>query len=78
MGSEWGGASADPAGLDEAEYVELLHADGTDLEELAAPAADVRRREAGDALTLHRNLDSSLPLPRPRGSGAPENGQRTL
>ena len=57
-------AEADPAGLSDAEYVALLHADGDDLEALAALADRVRTAHAGDAVTyaVNRNLDSSLGL----------------
>ncbi|MCL2516077.1 MAG: 7,8-didemethyl-8-hydroxy-5-deazariboflavin synthase CofG [Microbacteriaceae bacterium] len=57
-------ASTDPAGLSDAEYTALLHADGDDLEELAALADRVRREHVGDPVTyaVNRNLDSSLGL----------------
>ncbi|HWC21023.1 MAG TPA: 7,8-didemethyl-8-hydroxy-5-deazariboflavin synthase CofG [Flexivirga sp.] len=57
-------AEADPAGLSDAEYVALLHADGDDLEALAALADRVRAAHAGDSVTyaVNRNLDSSLGL----------------
>lgn len=57
-------AAADPAGLDDAAWVELLGADGTDLEELAALADQVRRERVGDAVTyaVNRNLDAALGL----------------
>jgi len=56
---------ADPAGVDDAGWVELLGADGADLEELAALADQVRRERAGDAVTyaVNRNIDASLGLP---------------
>jgi len=59
-------AEADPAGLDDADYVELLHADGADLEALAALADGVRRDAVGDTVTyaVNRNLDPSLDLER--------------
>jgi FO synthase len=58
-------AAADPAGLTDAEYVALLHADGDDLEALAALADRVRRERAGHAVSyaVNRNIDSSLGLP---------------
>jgi FO synthase len=58
-------AAADPAGLDDAEYVALLHADGDDLEALAALADRVRREHVGDTVTfaVNRNIDASLGLP---------------
>jgi FO synthase len=58
-------AVADPAGLTDAEYVALLHADGDDLEALAQLADEVRRTRVGDTVTyaVNRNLDSSLGLP---------------
>ncbi len=57
-------AEADPAGLDDAAWVELLGAHGTDLEELAALANQVRRERTGDAVTyaVNRNIDASLGL----------------
>jgi FO synthase len=57
-------AEADPAGLDDAAWVELLGADGADLEELAALADQVRRDRTGDAVTyaVNRNIDASLGL----------------
>ena len=56
--------AADPAGLDDAAWVELLGADGTDLEEFAALADQVRRERVGDAVTyaVNRNLDAALGL----------------
>jgi FO synthase len=58
-------AAADPAGLDDAAYVQLLHARGEDLDALAALADDVRRSTVGDTVTyaVNRNLDSGLGLP---------------
>jgi len=58
-------AADDPAGLSDAGYVELLHADGDDLEALTALADEVRRATVGEAVTyaVNRNLDSSLGLP---------------
>jgi len=58
-------AESDPAGLSDAEYVALLHADGDDLEALAALADRVRRERVGDTVTyaVNRNLDPSLGLP---------------
>ena len=58
-------AAADPAGADDAAWVELLGADGADLEELAALADQVRRERVGDTVTyaVNRNLDASLGLP---------------
>ncbi|WP_285105275.1 7,8-didemethyl-8-hydroxy-5-deazariboflavin synthase CofG [Promicromonospora sp. MEB111] len=55
----------DPGGADDAAWVELLGADGTDLEELAALADQVRRERVGDAVTyaVNRNIDASLGLP---------------
>ncbi len=54
-------AAADPAELDDAEWVRLLHATGDDLDLLAATADDVRRYTVGEAITLvvNRNLTSS-------------------
>ncbi|MFD7023506.1 7,8-didemethyl-8-hydroxy-5-deazariboflavin synthase CofG [Promicromonospora sukumoe] len=56
---------ADPRGVDDAGWVELLGADGADLEDLAALADDVRRERVGDAVTyaVNRNIDASLGLP---------------
>ena len=61
-------AAADPAGLDDAAYGQLLQARGEDLEALAALADDVRREAVGDTVTyaVNRNLDSSLGLPAAR------------
>jgi FO synthase len=57
-------AAADPAGLADAEYVELLAADGADLDALAALADEVRRDRVGDRVTyaVNRNLDAGLGL----------------
>ena len=58
-------AESDPAGLADAEYVELLHADGADLEALTGLADAVRQDRVGDTVTyaVNRNLDPSLGLP---------------
>ncbi|MGN6125006.1 MAG: bifunctional FO biosynthesis protein CofGH [Humibacter sp.] len=63
-------ARRDPAGLEDADYVTLLAADGDDLDELAALADDVRRDRVGDEIThvVNRNIDSSL-LGRPMPQG---------
>jgi FO synthase len=55
-------ARRDPAGLDDADYVALLSADGADLEALTALADDVRHERVGDTIThvVNRNLDASL------------------
>ncbi|WP_082498827.1 MULTISPECIES: 7,8-didemethyl-8-hydroxy-5-deazariboflavin synthase CofG [unclassified Rathayibacter] len=55
-------AAADPAGLDDSDYLALLAADGDDLEALAALADDVRREAVGDAISVvaNRNVDTSL------------------
>jgi len=55
-------ARRDPAGLEDADYIALLAAEGDDLEELAALADDVRRDRVGDEIThvINRNIDSSL------------------
>src|SRR5262249_25985548 len=55
-------ARRDPAGIEDADYVALLGADGDDLEELAALADAVRRDRVGDEIThvVNRNIDSSL------------------
>ncbi|MFD2796313.1 7,8-didemethyl-8-hydroxy-5-deazariboflavin synthase CofG [Promicromonospora vindobonensis] len=60
--------ASDPDGVDDGAWVELLGADGADLEELAALADQVRRERTGDAVTyaVNRNLDASLGLPRER------------
>jgi FO synthase len=57
-------ASADPAGLTDAEYTALLHADGDELEALAALADRVRAERVGDVATyaVNRNIDASLGL----------------
>jgi 7,8-didemethyl-8-hydroxy-5-deazariboflavin synthase CofG subunit len=54
-------AAADPLGLDDAEWVRLLHAQGADLDALTATADDVRRYTVGEAVSLvvNRNLTSS-------------------
>jgi FO synthase len=54
-------AAAEPATLDDAEWVRLLEATGADLDLLAATADDVRRYTVGEAVTLvvNRNLTSS-------------------
>lgn len=59
-----GDVAGDPAGVDDAGWVELLGADGSDLEELAALADQVRRARVGDAVTyaVNRNIDASLGL----------------
>ncbi|MFI2485587.1 7,8-didemethyl-8-hydroxy-5-deazariboflavin synthase CofG [Promicromonospora kroppenstedtii] len=60
-----GDVQADPGGADDAAWVELLGADGADLEDLAALADEVRRERVGDAVTyaVNRNIDASLGLP---------------
>ncbi|MFC8800181.1 7,8-didemethyl-8-hydroxy-5-deazariboflavin synthase CofG [Promicromonospora sp. NPDC057138] len=59
-----GDVAGDPGGVDDAAWVELLGADGGDLEELAALADQVRRERTGDAVTyaVNRNIDASLGL----------------
>ncbi|MDR7381635.1 7,8-didemethyl-8-hydroxy-5-deazariboflavin synthase CofG [Promicromonospora iranensis] len=56
--------AADAAGVDDAAWVELLGASGSDLEELGALADQVRRGRVGDAVTyaVNRNIDASLGL----------------
>ncbi|WP_423464153.1 7,8-didemethyl-8-hydroxy-5-deazariboflavin synthase CofG [Promicromonospora sp. MS192] len=56
---------SDPRGADDAAWVELLGADGADLEDLTALADQVRREQVGDAVTyaVNRNIDASLGLP---------------
>ncbi|BDZ48750.1 FO synthase [Frondihabitans sucicola] len=58
-------ASADPAGLPDSAYAALLRADGSQLDDLAALADDVRRSVGAADLTyvVNRNLDSSLYVP---------------
>jgi FO synthase len=65
LGRLIGDVRAEPAGVDDAGWVELLGADGADLEELAALADQVRRERVGDAVTyaVNRNIDASLGLP---------------
>ncbi|MEU4363817.1 7,8-didemethyl-8-hydroxy-5-deazariboflavin synthase CofG [Promicromonospora sp. NPDC023987] len=60
-----GDVAADPAGADDSAWVELLGADGADLEELTALADQVRRERVGDTVTyaVNRNIDASLGLP---------------
>jgi FO synthase len=55
----------DPDGVDDGAWVELLGADGADLDELAALADQVRRERVGDAVTyaVNRNIDASIGLP---------------
>lgn len=57
-------AAVDPAGLDNLEYVKLLHAEGGELEALVELADDVRARVAGPEITfvVNRNLDTSRGL----------------
>ncbi|MFI2363116.1 7,8-didemethyl-8-hydroxy-5-deazariboflavin synthase CofG [Promicromonospora sp. NPDC019610] len=65
LGRLVGDVQADPGGADDAAWVELLGADGADLEELTALADEVRRERVGDAVTyaVNRNIDASLGLP---------------
>ena len=60
-------AENDPAGLSDEAYVDLLAADGEELEALAELADEVRREVVGDQLTFvaNRNLDTAG-RPRPR------------
>ncbi|GAB3614162.1 bifunctional FO biosynthesis protein CofGH [Humibacter ginsengisoli] len=55
-------ARREPPGLDDADYVALLGADGEELEALAALADNVRRECVGDEITyvVNRNIDASL------------------
>lgn len=64
LGSLIEDVAGDPAGADDAAWVELLGARGSDLEELAALADQVRRARVGDAVTyaVNRNIDASLGL----------------
>jgi len=54
-------AAVDPAGLTDADYVELLGSDGPELEALAALADELRVATVGDRVSfvINRNLDSS-------------------
>ena len=54
-------AAVDPAGLDDADYVELLGYDGPQLEALTTLADELRVATVGDGVTfvINRNLDSS-------------------
>ncbi|KRB36764.1 7,8-didemethyl-8-hydroxy-5-deazariboflavin synthase CofG [Microbacterium sp. Root180] len=54
-------AASDPLGLDDAEWVALLEATGSDLDAVTATADDVRRYTVGEAVSLvvNRNLTSS-------------------
>jgi len=54
-------AAVDPAGLSDADYVELLGADGPELEALATLADELRVATVGDGVSfvINRNLDSS-------------------
>jgi 2-iminoacetate synthase ThiH len=60
--SRLGAAERDPAGLSDEGYVELLGAEGDELEALCALADAVRRDTVGEALTVvvNRNLAPSL------------------
>lgn len=64
LGALIGDVQADPRGVDDAGWVELLGADGADLEDLAALADQVRRERVGDAVTyaVNRNIDATLGL----------------
>jgi FO synthase len=64
LGRLIGDVAGDPAGVDDAGWVELLGARGSDLEELAALADQVRHSRVGDAVTyaVNRNIDASLGL----------------
>ena len=55
-------AAVDPAGIDDADYVELLGYGGPELEALATLADELRVATVGDAVSfvVNRNLDSSL------------------
>ncbi|WP_036969292.1 7,8-didemethyl-8-hydroxy-5-deazariboflavin synthase CofG, partial [Promicromonospora kroppenstedtii] len=65
LGALLSDVQSDPRGVDDAAWVELLGADGADLEDLAALADQVRRERVGDAVTyaVNRNIDASLGLP---------------
>ncbi|WP_317451094.1 7,8-didemethyl-8-hydroxy-5-deazariboflavin synthase CofG [Microbacterium thalassium] len=54
-------AASDPLALDDAEWIALLEATGSDLDALTATADDVRRYTVGEAVSLvvNRNLTSS-------------------
>ncbi len=54
-------AAADPLALDDAAWQRLLEATGTDLDDLARIADDVRRYTVGEAITIavNRNLTST-------------------
>lgn len=64
LGGLLGDVAADLRGVDDAAWVELLGARGSDLEDLAALADQVRRERVGDAVTyaVNRNVDASLGL----------------
>ena len=55
-------AAVDPAGLTDADYIELLGADGAELEALATLADELRVATVGDRVSfvINRNIDSSL------------------
>jgi FO synthase len=55
-------AAADPAGLSNADYIELLGADGPELEALTTLADELRVATVGDRVSfvINRNLDSSV------------------
>jgi FO synthase len=71
-------ARRDPAGLEDADYVELLAADGEELDALADVADAVRRDLVGDEVTyvVNRNIDASLlrPLDPPNEHSAAGDG----
>lgn len=54
-------ATTDPASVSDDDAVRMLHATGTDLEELIAAADDARRYSVGEAISIvvNRNLTSS-------------------
>lgn len=64
LGRLIGDVADDRERVDDAAWVELLGADGADLEELVALADQVRHERVGDAVTyaVNRNIDASLGL----------------
>ncbi|PPF41506.1 7,8-didemethyl-8-hydroxy-5-deazariboflavin synthase subunit CofG [Rathayibacter sp. AY1A2] len=62
LGAVLARAETDPAGLEDADYLALLAADGDDLDALSALADDLRHDAAGDevSVVVNRNIDTSL------------------
>ncbi|WP_443192729.1 7,8-didemethyl-8-hydroxy-5-deazariboflavin synthase CofG [Microbacterium sp. Clip185] len=65
-------AAADPLALDDTEWQRLLLATGTDLDDLARIADDVRRYTVGEAITIAVNRNLTSTGFRAAGAQAPE------